>query len=265
MPTPPAIFLVSTPQRCGSTWLVKMLSGMAGSRDMYLDGLALGFGLTGSTEPDAIRKLTNRLRRDAGVRILKTHDVPSGAFDALCSEIPELRVLTMHRDFRDTVVSRYFYLRYYWRTDPRLRAPSAEAMTFLSEIGESPDHEALETLLESAIVRDWAREWMAFETPFKTPRAVRVTYAGMVDESEFPKLSEFTALPLRKGLSFGVEQRQETKRTGRDGKARFNRRGLVGEWREWWTEEQGAWLVSLVGVAESCKPTGKARSSAVPK
>jgi hypothetical protein len=68
----------------------------------------------------------------------------------------------------------------------------------------------------------------------------------MLDESEFPRLVEFTGLPLRKGLPFSAEQKGETERTGRDGKARFNRRGLVGEWREWWTEEQGEWLASLL-------------------
>ena len=48
------IYLVSTPQRCGSTWLVKMLAAMAGARDLYLDGLVMGFGLTGTVKPGAV-------------------------------------------------------------------------------------------------------------------------------------------------------------------------------------------------------------------
>ncbi len=76
---------------------------------------------------------------------------------------------------------------------------------------------------------------------------MRVSYARMLDESEFPRLAEFTGLPVRKRMAFLAEQREETRETGREGKVRFNRRGLVGEWREWWTEKQGAWLASLAG------------------
>ncbi len=94
-------------------------------------------------------------------------------------------------------------------------------------------------------MRCWAREWAAFEGPFTTRHALRVNYMGMLDESEFPRLAEFTGLPVRKRRPFAIEQQQETKETGRDGKSRFNRRGRAGEWREWWTEEQGAWLASL--------------------
>jgi hypothetical protein len=247
------IYLLSTAQRCGSTWLAKMLCGMAGcARSAYVDGLAVGFGLTGPSEPGAAGKLTEQLRRRAGLRVFKTHDVPGDAFDAVCGAMPGLRILTVHRDFRDTVVSRYFYLRYYWRTDPRLGPLSPGVAEFLAEIGAMPDHEALEALLETPLVRGWAREWAAFERPFTTPHARRVTYAGLLDGSELPGLAEFTGLPVKMRKAFAAEQQEETQRTGREGKARFNRRGLVGEWREWWTEEQGAWLGSLVGEAESC-------------
>ncbi len=138
------MFLITTPQRCGSTWLVRMLCGMADARDAYVDGLAMGFGLTGTREVDAVDKLASHLRRNAEGIVFKTHDVPSGDFDAVCAAVPELRILTMHRDFPDTVVSRYFYLRYYWRTDPRLGPLSSEVAKFLAGIGDMPDHEALE-------------------------------------------------------------------------------------------------------------------------
>lgn len=245
------IYLISTPQRCGSTWLLRMLCRMAGSRDAYVDGLEMGFSLARPRKGDAVEKLVRRLRYSAGVRVFKTHDVPSADFDAVCGAMLELRILTMQRDFRDTVVSRYFYLRYYWLTDPGLGPLPPEFGKFLAEIGELPDHEALEALLETGIVQGWAREWRAFEGPFTTPNALRVSYAGMLDGSEFPRLAEFTGLPMRRRKAFAAEQQQETLETGRAGKARFNRRGLVGEWREWWTEEQGAWLASLIGGPES--------------
>ena len=219
---------------------------MVESREAYVDGLEIGFSLVRQRNVGAVERLVQRLRRNGGARVFKTHDVPAADFDAVCAAVPELRVLTLHRDFRDTVVSRYFYLRYYWRTDPSLGPLTPRFAGFLAEIGGMPDHEALEALLETELVREWAREWMAFEQPFTTPHAIRISYAGMLDESEFRKLSDFTGLPVRKRKAFVAEQRQETQETGREGKARFNRRGLTGEWREWWTEKQGAWLLSLV-------------------
>ena len=60
-------YLVSTAQRCGSTWLVRMLAGMAGSREVYVDGLELGFSLAKSRETRAVKNLVQRLRREAGL------------------------------------------------------------------------------------------------------------------------------------------------------------------------------------------------------
>lgn len=239
MGEPRMIYLVTTAQRCGSTWLVRMLGAMAEARDVYVDGLAMGFRLAIAREADAVEKMARHLRAAGGRAVFKTHDVPSRDFDTLCAALPELRVLTMHRDFRDTVVSRYFYLRYYWQTDPGLGALPAEFAEFLSKIGEMPDREALAALLETEIVPMWAREWAAFETPFTTPAALRVSYTGMLDESEFPRIAEFTGLPLRKAAPFEIEQREETRETGREGSARFNRSGRAQEWREWFTDEQG--------------------------
>ena len=70
-------------------------------------------------------------------------------------------------------------------------------------------------------------------------------YTGMLDESDFPKLAEFTGLRLRKAKPFAKEQAEETQETGRTGMVRFNRRGCAGEWREWFTPEDGAMLESM--------------------
>ena len=67
----------------------------------------------------------------------------------------------------------------------------------------------------------------------------------MLDESDFPRLAEFTGLPLRRRRAFKIEQEEETLHTGREGMARFNRKGCAGEWREWFSEEQGARLDAL--------------------
>ncbi len=235
-------FIVSTAQRCGSTWLTRLLSEMTGSRAVYVDGLVLGFGLEGPCDPAAAGRLRDFLRAQSGVKVFKTHDVPSAEFDAVCAELPELRLLTMHRDFRDTVVSRYFYLRYYWPTEPALGPRPVEFQEFLADIGETPDKAALARLLETGMVRDWAREWAAFEGPFETRNALRVSYDGMLDGSELARIGEFTGMALPVRREFDAEQKRETESTGRQGAARFNRSGRTGEWREWFSEEEAALL-----------------------
>jgi Sulfotransferase domain len=243
------MFLVTTPQRCGSTWLTKMLCGMAKSRDVYINGLRLGFRLTPPSESGAIENLSHFISRRPRVKVFKTHDVAAKDFDEICEAIPDLRILTLHRDFRDVLVSRYFYLRYYWLTEPRLGALPPLFAQFLGAIGAMPDAEALPAMLETPIVEGWAREWNAFETHFTTPHALRVTYTGMLDESEFPRLADFVGLSLRRRRAFEIEQKEETLHTGRDGMARFNRKGRAGEWREWFNEEQGARLSGLASNA----------------
>jgi Sulfotransferase domain len=239
------MFIISTPQRCGSTWLTRMMALMTDSRDVYMDGLKMGFRLAAPCDAGAVEKLGEFLRKEPPVKVIKTHDIPSAQFDAVCAAYPDVRILTMHRDFRDTVVSRYFYLRYYRQSIVGLDALSPAFREFLMVVGGMSDAEALVLLLETPCVRGWAREWAAFEGPFKSPNAIRITYDGMLDESDFPKLVEFSGLPLRKHRPFEIEQQAETAKTGRDGSARFNRKGRSGEWRDWFSREQGERLHAM--------------------
>lgn len=245
------IFIVSTAQRCGSTWLTRLLSEMTGSRAVYVDGLVLGFGLRGQCDPMAPGRLRETLRAQPGVKVFKTHDIPSCEFDAVCDAIPEARILTMHRDFRDTVVSRYFYLRYYWPTEPALGPMPADFAEFLRAVEGAADQPSMERLAATQIVCEWAREWAAFEGPFATRNALRVSYAGMLEGTERGRISDFTGLPAPEDAGLEAEQKRETSATGREGAARFNRSGRSGEWKDWFSEEAGRHLAGL--AAEECR------------
>ena len=179
------------------------------------------------------------------VGVFKTHDVGPVEFAAVCAAVPELRVLTVSRDLRDSVVSRYFYFRYYWPERYAAGTLPGYFKDFLAKIGDAPDGEALRALLDAEFANGWAREWAAFEMPLGTERALRVTYSGMLDESEFGRIAEFTGLPLRRRRAFEIEQAQETQNTGREGRARFNRSGCAGGWRDWWSEAEGERLMAL--------------------
>ena len=133
------IFLVSTTQRCGSTWLVRMLEAMTGSAGCYVNGLEMGFRLRPVSAGTAVVDLGKMLRAARSGRVFKTHDVPSRDFDAVCAELPEVRVLTVSRDFRDVLVSRYFYYRYYWPADATLGALPRHLAEFFGTLGKAGD------------------------------------------------------------------------------------------------------------------------------
>jgi hypothetical protein len=251
------MFLITTTQRCGSTWLTRMLVEMTGSRDMYVDGLQMGFSLAKPREPGAAERLAAFLRGQPGTQVFKTHDVPSADFDAVCSAMPELRILTMQRDFKDVVVSRYFYMRHHWPTDPDLGPFPKWFAEYIVQIGDAPDHEALPLLLEARVLRTWAREWAAFETAFETQHAMRLQYNALLDGTAHPGLEGFTGLPVRGMKAFAAEQRDETLQTGRDGKARFHRNGRTGQWRDWFTNDQATQLDALaVSAMEKAATNG---------
>ena len=240
------MFLVSTTQRCGSTWLTRLLEAMTNSHCRYVDALALGFSLHGTNAPEAIAKLVETLQTMDQIQVFKTHDVPSGDFDAVCATMPELKVLTVRRDFRDVVVSRYFYYRYYWPTDPALGLLHEYLAQSFHAMDGVADQQALTHLIDSPVVRNWAAEWSAFEGAFSTGNALRLRYEGLLDGAERQNLERFTRYPYPSLASFSTSQAQETAKTGRQGSHRFFREGQCGQWRKWFTEEEGLALESLV-------------------
>src|SRR4051812_3308611 len=113
-------YLVSTTQRCGSTWLTQMLERTTNSGHRYIDGTACGFDIFGDAKPGALLNLRAALLNKNDVRVYKSHDIASKDFDAVANAFPDLVVLTISRDFKDIAVSRYFYYRYFWPTQPAL-------------------------------------------------------------------------------------------------------------------------------------------------
>ena len=248
------MFLVTTTQRCGSTWLTRILERMTGSASGYVDGRELGFRVRAHSEEGAPEILAGALRSLRPAEVFKTHDIPSKDFDGVCAALPELRLLTVSRDFKDVIVSRYFYYRYYWPSDPTLGSFPQYLMDLFASFKNVPDRAALAQLIESPELRAWAEEWAAFEGAFATPNALRVRYSGLLDDSERSSLEAFTGRPFPRLASFEAAQEAETADTGRAGRTRFYRRGQCGQWREWFTGTQGRALDLSVGRLLSAKP-----------
>lgn len=242
------MYLITTTQRCGSTWLTGMLEQMTGTAARYVDGLVCGFRLREPSAGTAAGEFGEMLRAESGARVFKTHDVPSWEFDAVCAAVPGLRVLTVSRDFKDVAVSRYFYYRYYWPGDPSLGPlPRHLAECFAGLAGLS-DAESLGRLVRHAVLREWAQEWAAFEGDFASENVLRVRYAGLLDGSERAALEAFTGEPLPPVDSFAETQEAESAATGREGARLFHRRGQCGAWREWLTAAQGAEMDALAAA-----------------
>lgn len=239
------LFLLTTTQRCGSTWVARMLNRTLGQPCTYINCSRLGFELVRASSPGAVERLRDELRRRGPGGALKTHDIGARDFDTICEEIPELRVLTVRRDFRDVFVSRYFYYRYYWPTDPALGPLPTRLEDFFREQANADDHDTLARLADHDITLTWAREWAAFEAPFTTARAIRLTFSGLLDGTEQARLGAFVGLSPAPVASFEEVQRQETVDSGRVGMSRFNRDGTVGGWRKWLEEPAGLKLDEL--------------------
>jgi hypothetical protein len=243
------MYLITTTQRCGSTWLTRMLADMTSSQELYVDCLQMGFRLSKPRQPGAVEKLADFLRSRPEIRVFKTHDVPSSDFDILSAAIPELRILTMRRDFKDVVVSRYFYTRHHWPTQPALGTMPPPFAEYLAQVGNASDREALPLLLDAKVLRGWAREWAAFEGAFSTHRGLRLQYIALLDGSAHSELESFTGLPLPGIKPFEAEQQDETLQTGRSGSARFHRNGRAGQWHDWFSSDEGKQLDALAAAA----------------
>jgi len=259
--------MVSTTQRCGSTWIARSLESAAQKllrrdcvdrnwhkpRILYVNGLELGFRLNKASPEAAIARLaealasaTADLARNAPI-VLKTHDVPSRDFARVCSIIKDMRFITARRDFKDVVVSRYFYYRYFWKSAYG-KLPCCIAMDF-GEISVLPDREALCVLLGMPVIDSWAREWAAFETEINREKCLRLNFEEMLDGTASVKLSEFCGCQISLLTNFARQQETETASSGRSGNARFHRRGISGEWKEWFSAEGGATLDEIAAAA----------------
>jgi hypothetical protein len=228
------LILVSTTQRCGSTWLVRMLQQSLGLESRYIDCRQLGFRLLKQSLPVALTNLA-AAARELPYGLLKTHDIPSEDFDGVCSIIPNLRLLTISRDFKDVAVSRFFYYRYYWPTVPQLGPLPPNLQAFYSSVRDLPDKQALAKLTADPLLRGWAREWAAFETPFQSVNVLRLTYDAMLRGVERHRIEEFTGVTITQWQSIAEAQQVERADHGRRGAQCFNRAGRSGQWREWFT------------------------------
>lgn len=244
-------FLISTTQRCGSTWLTKALERVIGGRkNDYLNGSALGFKLNKLSDDGAFEKLREIIAERAEIPIFKTHDIPSKDFDRIGEEIPQLKILTLHREFKDVLISRYFYYRYHWPENPSLGHLTEPFATLFADVAALSDKDAISCVINSEILPIWVSEWKAFEHPFQTEMGIRLSYAEMIENGEIASLNEFIGRKIPLAANFEALQNLETATTGRDGRSRFYRQGKCHQWTAWISAADSATIDELLYPSE---------------
>jgi len=211
----------------------------------YVEAAPLGFNLRELSAEAASTLFANQLRSLLTPPVLKTHDIPSRDFDSLADALPEAKLFTISRNFKDVFISRYFYARYHWETSPHLGARPEHLNQALAPLDHLSDGDALSALIPSPLLSFWARNWAAFETKFSTRDAIRITYEDMLSGAHQWRLEEFTGRQYVEPPSFLEFQDDESVKHGRFGHARFNRVGRHGQWKDWFTNEQSAIIDSI--------------------
>lgn len=215
-----------------------MLERMADSHNAYVDCRKLGFFLKKPSHEDAPLKLRAALGALPN-RVFKTHDLASKDFDAAASVMPNIKIITIRRDFKDVVISRFFYYRYHWPANSTLGLLPSYLRSYFAEIDRRSDREAVRRLLQTRIIEIWSTEWAAFETEFSTSQGLRINFEDIAAEGITvlaKQLELFTGLKCDARIPFNRQQIGETETTGRTGSARFHREGRTGQYLEWFTE-----------------------------
>lgn len=231
------MYLITSTQRVASSYLQRILHCATKLPEPYLDATACGFSLFEATPDDAIERVAQRIE-EGGSAIYKTHDIGTKDFPRLCARLPQLKVLTISRDFEDVVVSRFHYYRYFWHTNRELGAFPDHLKPVFDRYSGMEDHAALSDLVGTQLVRDWVAEWVAFEGVLNENESViRLKYTDF-EFGCLNRLWNFLGLEAPLDLpTFSKIQVAEKAQTGRDGNARFHRRGRSGEAQEVFTTE----------------------------
>lgn len=256
--------LVSTTQRCGSSWVTSIcytILGLHNGSGLYVGGLKQGLMKVndGGPERDAekVAEFSQVLRghfSTSGVRVFKTHDLPPRLFQLFLEQNPDFHIINVIRDFRDVLISRLMYNRYYL---PALGIPLESV--FVETHTELSDLELVREFYGTAEMLDWLCMWKRFHEPVEHPRALRLRYEEMLDPArlrEIVKLLGTVLVPqglpeaeverVMAACQFGESELNLKKdRKQREVKSDFCRKGVAGDFERFLTPHQSQVLSVL--------------------
>ena len=226
------LFVAGLP-KSGTSWVEGMLESFAGFQNIMPPSVVFHeLRAGGSHGFDLTQDLFSSLQK--GLHVLKLHAHGSNRNAGLLRELG-LRYAVVYRDPRDVAVSHYFYVR---RTPWH---PEHADYRDLS-VQEGIDHFA-DTLLSPFNL--WVEAWHEHADE-ELARFVR--YEDLLDDA----LRELTALVEHFGIgtaSSEIERVQKAhsferasggRERGESDEDSFVRKGVEGDWRNWFTDEQAA-------------------------
>ena len=232
------IVIVGTGHRVGSTWLYHMVKDL-GHFEQGIKHIPREFRRSGTILPaptvfECIRDLQ-------GYMIFKTHELPKRIKDLTGSA----KFLSIYRDPRDVLVSASFYMAHL----------EEEKGGWGEGFRRLPETERIRMLMEKSDLFEELKQW------FRAPFAHRVRYEDLKRQpvDVLRAISEYLGLPVGDDVERVVLRHSFESRTGRkpgqEDEASSTRKGVVGDWRQYFdretrimfgTEQGGRWSKLLV-------------------
>lgn len=255
--------LVSTTQRCGSTWISSMCCKITGQpqKAEYVSGLPqklLDFSLFGNGDAKRVAGFSQGVKEAAmrtGSKVFKTHDLPIRLVPLFLEQNPDFWVFNIVRDFRDVMISRLMYSRYYL---PTVGLPVE--CRFVAEHPHLTEVEMVRQFYGTKEMLDWLVQWKLFNEPVGHERYVRLEYEALLDAAELQRTVELLGQKLVcGGLSqervseiaaasqfqeIDINLKQDRKQ--REVKTAFCRKGVAGDHERFLTKSQSDTLKLLM-------------------
>jgi hypothetical protein len=230
-------------------------------RAEYVSGLAqklLDFSQFGIDDKTRVSGFSQVIR-EAGNRgvgqVYKTHDLPLRLVPEFLDQNKHFFVFNIVRDFRDVLISRLMYNRYYL---PTIGVPFE--CSFVAENTHLPDMELIRRFYGTSEMLDWLVQWKLFSEPVAHDRYVRLQYESLLDPDELKrtvvKLGQClvpSGLPPERVVEIAqASQFQEIDinlkqdRKQREVKTAFCRKGIAGDFERFLTKHQSESLKMLM-------------------
>lgn len=235
------VILLSTCMRSGSTWVYNLLGHLFQTKLSDLEF----FRPEGENSADAKRRCQETLKvinQKPKATIFKTHRVPIEAIALLLQEKPNLKVVNIHRDFKDVLVSHLFYIRYRWN-----QSQTNKRAEWIVQYDEMSDEDMINSFIGTKQYEMVLGRWASYHVPFEHERYLALQYEDMLTayEENVEKLAAFVGVDDRDVISNAIVKchfsNMATDVQGRSPgemvKYDHCRKGISGDFKNYMTEE----------------------------
>ena len=253
--------LISTTQRCGSSWLASICSKVAGGPYAeYVSGLNQQMMNLDRLDEDCSERIAafsaavrNRILM-LGANVFKTHDVPPRFFTEFLRQNENFHVVNVIRDFRDVLISRLMYNRYHLPSQSR-----PYESEFVAEHQDLSDQQLARQFYGTQEMLDWFAMWRVFKEPVLHERYICFTYEKLLQPDNLKSAIRLLGEKLVGGLTDkriekiatetqfdSIELNKNRDRKERESKSDFCRKGVSGDFLRFLTPRQSQTLKLLM-------------------